>query len=143
MKDASLNVAAPSASSEAPLWDAAALAGRILLAAIFFISGLEKVAAPAATMEAIAAAGLPLPQVALLVAVLVEIVGSVLLVLGLRLRPAAAALAVFTVAAAISFHGQLSDQNQFIHFMKNLALAGGLLQVVAFGGGRYALDRIA
>jgi putative oxidoreductase len=53
----------------------------------------------------------------------------------------AAALAFFALTSAFSFHFDLTDQNQFIHFMKNLALAGGLLQVVAFGGGRYSIDR--
>jgi putative oxidoreductase len=115
------------------------LVGRLLLGAIFFISGLNKVADPAGTTAYITSAGLPLPQLALLVAIVVEVVGSVLLVLGFRARLVAAVLACFTLTSAFSFHFDLSDQNQFIHFMKNLALAGGLLQVVAFGGGRYSI----
>jgi putative oxidoreductase len=114
--------------------------GRLLIAAIFLISGIGKIAEPTGTMAYITSAGLPLPQVALAVAVLVEVVGSVLLILGYKVRLVAAALAFFTLASAFSFHFDLADQNQFIHFMKNLALAGGLLQVVAFGGGRYSVD---
>ncbi|WP_234843501.1 DoxX family protein [Sinorhizobium meliloti] len=49
-------------------------------------------------------------------------------------------LALFSVATALTFHNNLSDLNQFIHFFKNIAMAGGLLQVVAFGAGRYSLD---
>jgi putative oxidoreductase len=116
------------------------LVGRLLIAAIFIISGIGKIAEPAGTMAYIESAGLPLPRVALAVAVLVEVVGSVLLILGYKVRLVAAALACFTLASAFSFHFDLADQNQFIHFMKNLALAGGLLQVVAFGGGRYSVD---
>jgi putative oxidoreductase len=47
---------------------------------------------------------------------------------------------VFSIATALFFHNQLSDQNQFIHFFKNVAMAGGHLQLVAFGAGRYSLD---
>ncbi len=105
------------------------------------MSGLNKVADPAGTIGYIASAGLPLPQVVLALAIVIEVVGSVLLVLGFRARLVAAALASFTLAAAFTFHFDFSDQNQFIHFKKNFAVAGGLLQVVAFGAGRYSIDR--
>ena len=49
-------------------------------------------------------------------------------------------LAIFSIICALVFHSALGDQNQFIHFFKNVAIAGGLLQVVAFGGGRLSLD---
>lgn len=121
--------------------DVAALAGRILLAAIFVLSGLSKVAAPAGTIGYIASAGLPLPQVGLAIAVIVELGGGLALVAGFRTRFVAAVLALFSLATALAFHNHLADQNQFIHFFKNVAMAGGLLQVVAFGAGRFALDR--
>jgi putative oxidoreductase len=60
------------------------------------------------------------------------------LLLGFRARAAAAALAAFTLVAAIGFHAQAGDLNQSIHFMKDLAIAGGLLQIVAFGPGGWA-----
>jgi putative oxidoreductase len=116
------------------------LVGRMLLGAIFLISGLNKIADPAGTIGYINSAGLPLPQLALALAIAVEVVGSVLLILGFQTRLVAAALACFTLASAFSFHFDFTDQNQFIHFMKNLALAGGLLQIVAFGGGRYSIS---
>jgi len=120
--------------------DRIALAGRVLLAAIFVMSGLGKVAAPAATLAYMKAAGLPLAPFGLAGAALVELGGGVALILGYRTRLAAAVLAVFALVTAAIFHTALSDQNQLIHFFKNLAMAGGLLQVVAFGGGRYSLD---
>ncbi|MBN6151852.1 DoxX family protein [Xanthomonas sp. AmX2] len=119
---------------------ALALAGRLAMAAIFLISGVGKLAAPAATIGYIASAGLPAPQAAFGIAVLVEIGGGVALVLGYRSRWVAAALALFCVATACGFHARFSDQNQFIHFFKNLAMAGGFLQIAAFGAGRYSLD---
>ncbi len=117
-----------------------ALAGRILIAAIFILSGVAKAADPASTIGYISAAGLPFPQLAFVGAVLVELGGGVALVLGYRTRIVALALAIFSVLTAIGFHSALADQNQFIHFFKNIAMAGGLLQVVTFGGGRFSLD---
>lgn len=120
--------------------DASALVGRIAIAAIFILSGISKLTAPAATIGYIQSVGLPFPILALGAAVLVEIFGSLLLVAGYRTRLVAAGMAVFTIATALAFHNNLADQNQFIHFFKNVAMAGGLLQIVAFGGGRLSLD---
>jgi len=116
------------------------LAGRILLAVIFILSGISKLANPAGTQGYIASVGLPLPLLAYTVAVVVEIAGGLLLLVGYRTRLAALALAVFTFAAAVVFHHAFGDQNQFIHFMKNIAITGGLLQVFAFGGGAFSVD---
>ena len=124
-----------------PVFGAAVpLVGRVLLSAIFLLSGVAKLAAPAATIGYIAAAGLPLPQFTYAIAVFVEIVGGLALIAGYHTRVAAAALAVFCVATAFGFHNHLGDQNQFAHFFKNIAMAGGLLQIFSFGGGRFSLD---
>lgn len=121
--------------------NALALGGRVMLAAIFILSGLSKLADPAGTTAYIASAGLPLAPVGTWIAIAVELLGGVSLVVGFRPRIVATVLAIFSVAAALSFHNNLADQNQFIHFFKNIAMAGGLLQVVAFGGGAFALTR--
>lgn len=88
----------------------------------------------------IQSAGLPLPAVALGLAILVEVGGSTALILGYRTRLVAAIMAAFTVVTAIAFHNNMADQGQFINFFKNIAMAGGLLQVIAFGAGRFSLD---
>ena len=116
------------------------LIGRAGIAAIFVISGASKLAAPAATIGYIEAVGLPLPQVALAVAILAALAGGLLLIAGYRVRLVAAGLALFSLVTAFGFHADFADQNQFIHFLKNLAVAGGLVQLVAFGGGRLSLD---
>ncbi len=118
----------------------ASLTGRVLLSAIFLLSGVSKISAPAGMIGYIESVGLPFPTLALAIAILVEVVGGIALILGYRTRLVAAGLAVFSVATALAFHNQLGDQNQFIHFFKNIAMAGGLLQVVAFGAGRFSLD---
>ena len=118
----------------------AALIGRVLLSVIFILSGFSKLAAPAMMIGYIDSVGLPLPHVALAVAIIVEIGGGLALIAGYRTRTVAAVLALFSVFTALAFHSALADQNQFIHFFKNIAMAGGLLQVVAFGAGRFSLD---
>jgi putative oxidoreductase len=130
-------------SAGATVAPAAALpfVGRLAIAAIFVLSGVSKVADPAGNLAYVQAVGLPFPQLALAGAILVEIVGGALLVLGYRTRLVAAALAIFSIATAVFFHADLGDQNQFIHFFKNIAITGGLLQVAAFGAGRFGLDR--
>jgi putative oxidoreductase len=115
-------------------------AGRAIIGAIFLMSGLGKLAAYGATTAMIAAAGLPAPPAAWLVAVAVEAGGGLLLLLGYRVRTVALILAVFALATAVFFHRNFADQNQMIHFLKNLIIAGGLLQIVHFGAGAVSLD---
>jgi putative oxidoreductase len=114
--------------------------GRLLIGLPFAMSGLGKLAAYSTTTAMIAAAGLPVPPLAYAVAVALELGGGVLLVAGYQVRPIAAALAVFCVAAGVSFHSNFADQNQMIHFLKNVMMAGGLLQIAAFGAGAISLD---
>lgn len=116
------------------------LIGRLLIATIFLVSGIGKLMAPSGTIGYIASVGLPLPELAFAGALAVELGGGLLLVLGYRTRWIAAALAVFSVVSAVLFHNALGDQNQMFHFLKNLAMAGGLLQFVAFGSGMISLD---
>ena len=115
-------------------------AGRVLISTIFILSGLSKLAAPAMTIGYIQSVGLPLPTVAYGIAAFIEVVGGITLLLGYRTRIVAGVLFLFTLATAVFFHNHFGDQNQFIHFFKNIAIAGGLLHVIAFGGGRVSLD---
>jgi putative oxidoreductase len=114
--------------------------GRALLAAIFLVSAAGKLAAPAATMGYIAAMGLPFPTVSLAGAIGVELIGGLLLLLGYQTRLTALALAAFSIVTGLAFHSAIGDQNQMFHLLKNFAMAGGLLQVVAFGAGAFSLD---
>jgi putative oxidoreductase len=114
--------------------------GRTFIAAIFLISGIGKLMAPGATMAYIGSLGLPAPAVGLVGALVLELAGAVLLVVGYRTRLVALLLAAYAVVTALIFHHALADQNQMFHFLKNLAMAGGLLQVVAFGAGTFSLD---
>jgi putative oxidoreductase len=115
-------------------------AGRLLIGLPFAMSGLGKLAAFGPTTAMIAAAGLPVPPLAYVVAVALELGGGLLLIAGYQARLVALALAVFCVVAGVAFHSNFADQNQMIHFLKNVMMAGGLLQIAAFGAGALSLD---
>lgn len=126
--------------------DWAALIGRMLLSAIFIQTGFQKITDFAGNVAFASSAGLPLPQVAIAIAIAIELGGGLLLLVGFRARLAALALAVFCVVAAFVFHRYWSmpADNQmldYIFFWKDLALAGGMLMVFAFGPGRLSLDK--
>jgi putative oxidoreductase len=116
------------------------LLGRVMIGAPFILSGLGKLAAHDATVGYISSVGLPLPQLSWLIAMTVEIGGGALLLLGYRTRLVAVVVALFTLATAIFFHRNFADQNQMIHFLKNIMIAGGLLQIVYFGAGPLSID---
>ena len=115
-------------------------AGRLLIGGIFLMSGLGKLPAYTAMTAAISGAGLPFAPLGFAVALVVEIGLGLLLLVGYRVRPVALALAIWCVVTAIFFHSNFADQNMMIHFLKNLMIAGGLLQIVHFGAGAVSLD---
>src|SRR5258706_12893164 len=110
-------------------------AGRLLIGLPFAMGGLSKLAAYGPTTAMIAAVGLPVPPLAFAVAVAVELGGGLLLIAGYQARLVATALALYSLVTAVSFHANFADQNQMFHFLKNVMMAGGLLQIVAFGAG--------
>lgn len=120
------------------LSDLAELSGRILLASIFVLSGFTKIGGYAGTqgyMEAMGVPGALLPLV-----ILTELGGGLLIVLGLWTQLTALALAGFTLLAALLFHRNFGDPMQMILFLKNVAIAGGFLLLVARGAGPLSLD---
>jgi putative oxidoreductase len=117
-----------------------AASGRVLIALIFLISGLGKISTPAMAIGYINAVHLPLPWFAFTLAIIIEIGGGLLLIAGFQARIAATVIAVFCVATALIFRNNFGDPNQMVNFLKNISMAGGLLQVVAFGAGSFSLD---
>ena len=112
--------------------------GRLLIAAIFIMAGIQKIPGYAGTqgyMESMGVPGELLPLV-----IIIEIFAGLAVLLGWKTRFAAVALAGFIILAAAIFHSNFADQMQFILFMKNLAITGGLLLLFANGPGAYALD---
>jgi len=120
------------------------LVGRILIAFIFVFSGIGKLTGFEGTVAYIASKGLPLPQMAAIAAIVVELGGGIMLVAGWKARWAAAAMLVFTGMAALFFHNFWAvppdqAQNQMIHFMKNISMMGGLLFVTVYGSGPFSV----
>ena len=122
-----------------------ALLGRILLALLFIPAGVGKLTGFAGTVAYTASAGVPVPQVAVALALLVEIVGGLALLLGWQTRWAALALALFTLVASFFFHkfwalpAEQAGMQQLL-FYKNIAVAGGLFAFAAFGAGAMSVD---
>ena len=121
---------------------------RLLLSAIFILSGFTKLTAFAAMSGLLASLGWPAPGLWLALAILFEVVGGLCLLLGFRVRWASLALILFTVLATALVHGaflsaaadQAAKQDQIAHILKNIAIIGGLLKYYLDGAGRYALD---
>ncbi|SRR5258706_6287675 len=116
-------------------------AGRLLIGVAFAMSGLSKLAAYDATIALIASSKLPLPApLAYAGAVMVEVGCGTLMIIGLQARAAASVLALFCLATAVFFHTNFADADQIFHFIKNVVMTGGLLQIVAFGAGAFSID---
>ena len=121
------------------------LVGRLLLALLFLPAGIGKIIGFAGTVGYITSAGLPMPAVAAVIALTVEIVGGLALISGFGTRIAALVLAVFTLVASVFFHNYwaVPADQQFVQqllFFKNIAVAGGLLVLAAWGAGGWSVD---
>jgi putative oxidoreductase len=113
-------------------------AGRFLISLIFIVSGFNKIVNFAGTQAYMETAGVPGILLPLVIAV--ELLGGLAVVFGWQTRLAAFLLAGFSLFSAVLFHANFGDQMQMIMFMKNLALTGGFLMIVALGAGPYSLD---
>jgi putative oxidoreductase len=123
-----------------PIREAAALIGRLLLAAIFLHEAYAKLTAYSAAVAYSEAFGVP--GALLPLAIAVELGGGLLIAIGYQTRAAALVLAGFCVATALLFHVKLGVRNELLHFEKDLAIAGGFLVLFAHGAGRWALDAL-
>jgi putative oxidoreductase len=115
-------------------------AGRVVIGGIFISSGLSKLVSYGATTALISSVGLPFAPLGFVVALAVEIGVGLLLLIGYHARLAALVLAIWCVVTAVFFFRNIADPNVLIEFLKNLAIAGGLLQIVHFGAGELSLD---
>jgi len=112
--------------------------GRVLIALIFVMSGLNKIgnyANTAGWMDAMGVPGALLPIV-----IVLEVLGGLAVIVGWQTRVVSFLLAGFCLLSAALFHNNFGDQNEMIHFMKNIAMAGGFLFLTAHGAGTFSLD---
>ena len=121
------------------------LIGRLFIALMFLPAGWGKLTSFAGNVAYTASGGMPMPEVATAVALVVEIVGSLALIFGFGTRWAALILALFTLVASFFYHkywGVPADQVMVTQllFFKNMAIVGGLLTLAAWGAGAWSLD---
>ena len=114
------------------------LVGRIFLAALFLIEGVEKLFTQEQVITYMEDYGVP--GMLFIPAVVVEILFPLLLIVGYKTRLAALVMALFTLTVAIIFHTDFSDGMQLISFLKNLAIAGGFMIIIAYGSNKFSID---
>lgn len=124
------------------------LIARLLLAAMFLLAGMSKFGNLAGTAGYMASGGLPMTTILAPLVAAFEVLAALALIIGIKARWAALALALFTVAASFGFHAfwSVAPEQAFtqqLMFLKNMAAAGGLLMLFAFGPGRWSLDERA
>lgn len=111
---------------------------RVMLGHLFLIAGWQKIGGYEGAqgyMESVGVPGMLLPLV-----ILLELGAGLAIIIGWQTKLAAAALALFTIASAVLFHHNFSDQMQTIMFMKNIAISGGLMLLAVYGAGACSLD---
>jgi putative oxidoreductase len=126
------------AMNQSILTAATQVTGRVLMTAIFIMAGISKLGAYTATQGYMESMGVP--GVLLPVVILLELGGGLAVLLGWQTRISAFLLAGFCIVSALIFHANFGDQMQSILFMKNMAMAGGFLFLVAGGAGAWSLD---
>jgi putative oxidoreductase len=116
------------------------LLGRVLMSAIFISAALTKLLAAAASQAMMAKYGLPVPMLAWLITVVIELGGGLALLFGVATRPVAIVLALWCIATALVAHINFADPSMRAHFMKNVAMAGGFAYVAAIGAAAFSID---
>ena len=115
-----------------------AFVGRIMLSLIFIVSGALKLGDPSATSSALASVGFPTSLA--LPSILFELVGGIMIALGIFTRITSLVFAAFCLLTALLFHGETADATQAAMAMKNIAIAGGFLCLFAYEGKSWSLD---
>ena len=133
-----LSASVSATGRKSTLVNSAELAGRLLLALLFLLSGLGKLGAYGATAAYMSSQGVP--GALLPVVIATEVLGAIAIVIGWKTRVVAFLLAGFSLLSAFVFHNNLADQTQMIMFFKNISIAGGFLLLVANGAGALSLD---
>jgi putative oxidoreductase len=114
--------------------------GRLLMSSLFIWDGVRQLLSPSVFAQYFASVHVPLPNVAIWLSIPIHLLAGMALLVGFKTRWAAALLAVLSVATAFGVHLPIGDQDNMIHFYKNLVMTGGFLYVIAFGAGTVSID---
>tara|TARA_B100001029_G_scaffold79480_1_gene65148 strand:- start:46 stop:423 length:378 start_codon:yes stop_codon:yes gene_type:complete len=115
------------------------LLGRVLISAIFLLNGFFKISNYDGTVGWIESFGIP--GVLIIPAIILEVIGPILIIIGYKTKIAAGFLSLFCILTAIIFHNDFSDQMQLTSFLKNIALAGGFLFIVVNGAKEFSIEK--
>ena len=115
------------------------LLGRILISALFLLSGVFKISNYDGSVDWMESFGMP--EILIIPAIILEVIGPILIIIGYKARIAAGCLSLFCIVTAIIFHNDFSDQMQFTSFLKNIALAGGFLFIVVNGTKDFSIEK--
>jgi len=126
-----------------PLNDYLPVLARLLMCSLFIWDGVLQLRDPAGTVAYFASLHVPAPQVAVWVSIPIHLLGGAAILVGFKIRWAAAVLLLFCLGTAFGIHLWAGDMENMINFYKNLVMAGGFLYVIAFGPGAYAFDKSA
>ena len=114
--------------------------GRLLMSSLFIWDGVRQLLSPSVFAQYFASVHVPLPNVAIWLSIPIHLLAGMALFVGFKTRWAAALLAVLSVATAFGVHLPIGDQDNMIHFYKNLVMTGGFLYVIAVGAGAVSID---
>ena len=114
--------------------------GRLLMSSLFIWDGVRQLFSPSVFAQYFASVHVPLPNQAIVISIAIHLLGGMALLVGFKTRWAAVLLVLLCVGTAIGVHLPIGDQDNMIHFYKNLVMTGGLLYVIAFGAGAVSTD---
>jgi putative oxidoreductase len=116
---------------------------RVLMSSLFIWDGVLQLRDPSGTLDYFASVGVPLPNIAVWVSIAIHILGGLAVLVGLKIRFAAAALILVCLGTGFGVHLRLGGDDNMVHFYKNLVMTGGFLYVTVFGAGGMSLDKDA
>ena len=115
------------------------LFARVLISVLFLLNGVFKISNYEGSVDWMESFGLP--GILIIPAIILEIIGPILIILGYQAKLAAGLLSLFCIATGVIFHNDFSDQTQLTSFLKNIALAGGFLFIFINGTRNFSLDK--
>ena len=113
---------------------------RLLMSSLFIWDGVLQLRDPAGTVEYFASLNVPVPNVAIWISIAIHLLGGAAVLIGLKIRWAAAALVLLCLGTAFGIHLPAGDTDNMIEFYKNLVMTGGFLYVIVYGAGIMSID---
>jgi putative oxidoreductase len=113
---------------------------RLLMSSLFIWDGILQLRDPGGTADYFASVHVPVPDVAIWISIVIHLVGGLAILVGLKIRWAAAALVVLCLGTAFGVHLPAGDSDNMVEFYKNLVMTGGFLYVIAYGAGVMSID---